>query len=113
MASAPKKGDIIYLQFNPQTGHEQAGRRPAIVLSPQAFNDKTGFAFVCPITSQKKDYPFEVDLPKNIKTQGVILTDQLKSLDWTARDIQIVENVDEATLEKCLYLIQLIISKEV
>ena len=81
----PDRGDIVWLQFNPQAGHEQAGRRPAIVVSPKAYNKKVGLALFCPITSNVKGYPFEVILPKSGKPPGVILSDQIKSLDWRVR----------------------------
>lgn len=77
----PDKGDLIWLDFNPQVGREQAGRRPALVLSPKPYNEKTSLAIVCPITSQIKGYPFEVPLPKNLPLAGVILSDHVKSLD--------------------------------
>ena len=81
----PDAGDLIWLDFNPQAGREQAGRRPAIVLSPASYNEKSGLAVVCPITSQIKGYPFEVVLPKGLGVTGVILSDHLKSLDWKQR----------------------------
>jgi mRNA interferase MazF len=81
----PNRGDIVWLQFNPQAGHEQAGHRPALVVSPISYNRKTGLALFCPITSQVKGYPFEVALPKIEGTSGVILSDQIKSLDWRVR----------------------------
>ena len=81
----PKRGDIVWLTFNPKAGHEQAGHRPALVLSPEPYNRKVGLAILCPITSQIKGYPFEVKLPDNIKVSGVILSDQVKNLDWRAR----------------------------
>jgi mRNA interferase MazF len=81
----PDRGDIVWLQFNPQAGHEQAGRRPAFVVSPRAYNRKVGLALFCPITSRVKGYPFEVPLPETGKARGAILSDQLKSLDWHAR----------------------------
>lgn len=90
----PQRGDLIWLDFDPQAGHEQAGRRPAIVLSEHEFNEVTGFAVVCPITSQVKDYPFEVKLPEALPISGVVLTDQLKSLDVRQRRIQIVSHVE-------------------
>ena len=113
MSDAPSRGDLIYLDFNPQAGHEQAGRRPALVLSPKPFNEKTGFAFVCPITSHKKGYPFEVELPEDGNMKGVILTEQLKSLDWTARSIQIKGKANEDTLANCLNLIHLILFTDI
>ena len=81
----PRRGDIVWLHFTPQAGHEQAGRRPALVLSPQTYNEKTGLALCCPITSQVKGYPFEVHLPSLNVVTGVVLADQIKSLDWRAR----------------------------
>lgn len=85
MAYCPKRGDIVWLSFKPQAGHEQAGHRPALTLSPEAYNRKLGLALFCPITSQVKGYPFEVPLPADLKATGVVLSDQLKSLDWQAR----------------------------
>lgn len=84
-AYVPDRGDIVWLQFDPQAGHEQAGRRPAFVVSPRAYNRKVGLALFCPITSRVKGYPFEVLLPAMGKAQGAVLSDQLKSLDWRAR----------------------------
>ena len=81
----PERGDIVWLAFDPQKGHEQAGRRPAFVVSPRVYNAKVGLALFCPITSRPKGYPFEVALPVDGKAQGSILVDQLKSLDWKAR----------------------------
>ena len=81
----PDRGDIVWLQFNPRAGHEQAGHRPAFVVSPRAYNQKVGLALFCPITSRQKGYPFEVALPPDGKAQGAVLSDQLKSLDWKAR----------------------------
>lgn len=81
----PKRGDIVWLQFDPQAGHEQAGQRPALVISPESYNDKVGLALMCPITSKLKGYPFEVALPDELKVNGAILADQIKNLDWRAR----------------------------
>ena len=78
----PDAGDLVWLTFDPQAGHEQAGRRPALVLSPRSYNQKSGLALVCPITNQVKGYPFEVPLPPGCGVSGAILTDHLKSLDW-------------------------------
>jgi mRNA interferase MazF len=98
----PDRGDLAYLNFNPQSGHEQAGRRPAIVLSPQAFNQATGFAVVSPITNQKKNYPFEVELPVGLLITGVVLADQVKSLDWLARNIDIVDKAPSHVVQEVL-----------
>ena len=81
----PDRGDIVWLSFDPQAGHEQAGRRPALILSPEAYNRKVGLALLCPITSQRKGYPFEVDLPGGLEVSGVVLADQVKSMDWRVR----------------------------
>jgi mRNA interferase MazF len=81
----PERGDAIWITLTPQAGHEQAGRRPAIVLSPAAYNRKVGLALLCPITSQVKGYPFEVNLPAGLKVQGAVLSDRVKCLDWKAR----------------------------
>ncbi|SPF32628.1 toxin of the ChpA-ChpR toxin-antitoxin system, endoribonuclease [Candidatus Desulfosporosinus infrequens] len=84
----PDKGDVVWLQFNPQAGREQAGKRPALVLSPKEYNQKTGLALFCPITSKVKGYPFEVRLPEGFPVEGVILSDQIKNLDWISRSAQ-------------------------
>jgi mRNA interferase MazF len=85
MAYVPESGDLVWIAFNPQAGHEQAGHRPALVLSPKAYNGKVGLALLCPITSQVKGYPFEVLMPEGLEIAGAILSDKVKSLDWKAR----------------------------
>ena len=94
----PRRGDIIWLSFTPQAGHEQAGRRPAVVLSPAAYNQKVGLALVCPITSQVKGYPFEVLIPSGMAVTGVVLSDQVKSLDWRARRAKLAGKLPKAEL---------------
>lgn len=89
----PARGDLIWLDFDPQAGREQAGRRPALVLSAFAFNELTGFAVVCPITNQAKDYAFEVPIPEGMPLSGAVLTDQFKSLDVRKRKIKVVGSV--------------------
>lgn len=84
-AYVPDSGDLVWLSFDPQAGHEQSGRRPALILSPGSYNQKSGLALACPITSRVKGYPFEVAMPKGLEFAGVILADQLRSLDWRAR----------------------------
>lgn len=91
--NVPSRGDFIWLDFDPQAGREQAGRRPAIVLSEYDFNEITGFAVVCPITNQSKDYAFEVIIPDGHAFSGVVLTDQFKSLDVRRRKIKIVDHI--------------------
>ena len=83
----PQRGDIVWLNFNPQKGHEQRGKRPAVILSPKIYNEKTSLCLCLPITSKKKGYPFEVALPSSLPIEGVVLTDQIKSLDFSVRDI--------------------------
>lgn len=86
MVFIPARGDVISIDFDPQSGHEQAGRRPALVLSTSAYNDSTGLAVMCPITKRAKGYNFEVPVPPGYDVYGVILADQVKCLDWTTRD---------------------------
>ncbi len=81
----PDAGHVVWLEFNPRRGHEQAGRRPALVLSPAGYNDKTSLCIVCPITNEVKGYPFEVPVGANADVTGVVLSDHVKSLDWRAR----------------------------
>lgn len=95
---APRRGDVVWLTFDPQAGHEQAGRRPAFVVSPEAYNRKTGLFLVCPVTSRVKGYPFEVPLPAGLAVSGVVLSDQIKSLDWKARRTEFAAATEEATL---------------
>ena len=85
---APDRGDVVWITFTPQAGHEQAGRRPAVILSPAAYNAKVGLALLCPITSQVKGYPFEVAMPAGLPVSGVVLSDQVKSLDWRVRQAE-------------------------
>jgi mRNA interferase MazF len=86
----PQCGDVVWITLNPQAGHEQAGRRPAVVLSPQSYNGKTGLALLCPITNQIKGYPFEVLIPAGLPIAGAVLSDQVKSLDWRARNAELI-----------------------
>jgi mRNA interferase MazF len=84
-AYIPERGDAVWITLDPQAGHEQAGRRLALVLSPSAYNGRVGLALLCPITNQAKGYPFEVPLPEGLALAGVVGVDQVKSLDWQAR----------------------------
>lgn len=99
-AYVPERGDIVWLQFDPQAGHEQAGHRPVFVVSPRAYNRKVGLALFFPITSRAKGYPFEVPLPKGGKARGAILSDQLKSLDWKARKATQFDCAPEVVVEE-------------
>lgn len=96
----PRRGDIIRLDFDPQKGHEQAGRRPALVLSPTEYNRVIGLAVVCPITNQQKGFPWEVEISENPFVSGVVLADQVKSLDWKGRRAEFVCTPDEGLLEE-------------
>ena len=86
----PQCGDAVRISLNPQAGHEQAGRRPAVVLSPRSYNGKTGLAILCPVTSHIKGYPFEVVLPDGLPVSGAVLSDQVKSLDWRVRNTELI-----------------------
>jgi mRNA interferase MazF len=86
-AYVPNAGDLVWLTFDPQAGHEQRGRRPALILSPRSYNSKARLAIACPITSHVKGYPFEVSLPPGGTISGVILADHVKNLDWRARHV--------------------------
>jgi len=93
----PEQGDFVWINMNPQLGHEQAGRRPAIILSPVAYNEKVDLAILCPITNQIKGYPFEVIIPTGLGVSGVILSDQVKSFDWKARNTEFIVKAPETT----------------
>jgi mRNA interferase MazF len=98
----PARGDLVWLQFTPQAGHEQAGHRPAVALSPLSYNQKTGLALFCPVTSQIKGYPFEVKLPDGLSIRGVVLCDQVKSLDWSVRRARLAARLPAATMDDIL-----------
>lgn len=98
----PARGDAIWINLHPQAGHEQAGRRPAVVLSPAAYNGRVGLALLCPITNQSKGYPFEVTLPSGLGVTGVVLADQVKSLDWRARRAELLCLLPEETVAQVL-----------
>jgi len=86
MVYIPERGDVVWISFDPQAGCEQAGHRPALVLSPASYNNRVGLMLLCPITNKVKEYPFEVNIPTGLKVTGVILADQIKSLDWLVRN---------------------------
>ncbi len=105
----PGRGDIVWLQFNPRAGHEQGGRRPALVVSPDVYNRKVGMALLCPVTSKQKGYPFEVVLPLELKVSGVILADQIKNLDWRVRQAEFVCKVTPEVVEETLDKIRVLL----
>jgi mRNA interferase MazF len=108
----PKQRDIILINCNPQSGKEQAGLRPALVISGYAYNKTAGLAILCPITSKIKGYPFEVNLRNEMKTQGVILSDHVKSLDYSTRNAQFIESIDKETMEEVLEKLNLLLTLE-
>lgn len=101
-AYVPERGDVVWITLSPQAGHEQAGRRPAVVLSPAAYNGKVGLAVLCPVTTQVKGYPFEVLIPDGLAVSGAILADQVKSLDWRAREAQFACSLPVETISDVL-----------
>jgi mRNA interferase MazF len=101
-AYCPKRGDVVWISFSPQSGHEQAGHRPALVLSPEPYNRKVGLALLCPVTNQIKGYPFEVMVPAGLKVSGVILSDQVKSMDWSARGTSFLCSLPDTTVREVL-----------
>lgn len=98
----PERGDAVWVSLSPQAGHEQAGRRPAVVLSPKAYNSKAGLAILCPITSQVKGYPFEVAVPAGLPVKGVVLSDQVKNLDWRVRKAEFICELPDHVIEEIL-----------
>jgi mRNA interferase MazF len=104
----PDRGDIVWLQFNPQTGHEQSGKRPALTISPKQYNAKVGLAVFCPVTSNIKGYPFEVEIHAH-GINGVVLADQVKSLDWKVREAKFIAKAGPEIINKTLELITLLI----
>ena len=94
----PHRGDVVWIDMQPQAGHEQSGRRPAIVLSPKSYNGKVGLALFCPVTNQIKGYPFETIIPSGLKVTGAVLSDQVKSLDWKIRDATFYDKVPESVV---------------
>ena len=108
----PDRGDIIWLQFNPPAGHEQAGHRPTLVVSPRSYNQKVGLALFCPITSHIKGYPFEVVLPCEGKASGAILSDQIKSLDWRVRRAKRISRAPKDVVKEVLAKIRSLIEND-
>jgi mRNA interferase MazF len=98
----PERGDLVWLDFDPQAGHEQAGRRPALVLSPAAYHNRTRLAVVCPITTRVKGFPFEVPLPAGLPVSGVILADHVKSVDRAARQLEVAGQAPESVVQEVL-----------
>jgi mRNA interferase MazF len=106
----PQRGDVVWITMNTQAGHEQAGRRPAVILSPHAYNAKVGLALLCPITSQIKDYPFEVRIPSELPIAGVILSDQIQSMDWRVLKAEFVCSLPPQTVTEVLGKLQTLLT---
>lgn len=104
-AYVPKQGDIIAITFDPQSGHEQKGRRPALVISKDLFNKSTGLAIVCPVTNTKRGFPFHVPIPKDSKLTGFIMVEQVKSVDFKARRAKRIERIDDDILSEVLSIL--------
>lgn len=98
----PERADLVWLDFDPQAGREQAGRHPALVLSPLGYNTRTGLALMCPVTSRRKGYPFEVALPPDLPIEGCVLSDHLKSVDWKQRKAAFIGRVGPEVLTAVL-----------
>lgn len=98
----PDRGDVVWLDVDPHAGHEQAKRRPAVVLSPSAYNGRTSLALCCPVTPRVKEYPFEVALPAGFEVEGVVLADQVRSLDWHARHAMYIDSLPRAIVAQVL-----------
>ena len=107
----PQCGDAVWITLNPQAGHEQAGRRPAVVLSPRNYNSKVGLAILSPITNQTKGYPFEVLLPAGLPVAGAILSDQVKSLDWRVRNAELICTLPDEVISEVLQKLSTLLSK--
>ncbi len=110
VAYVPDRGDAVWLTFEPHAGHEQAGRRPAVVISPRRYNRLSGLALLCPVTSQIKGYPFEVLLPPGLSIEGAVLSDQIRSLDWRARRASRICVLPSVTIEEVIGKLQVLIS---
>jgi len=106
----PQQGDYVFITLDPPLGHEQKGRRPALVISPTIYNKRTGLFLVCPITTQIKGYPFEVNIPEHNKTHGVILVDAIKSLDWQVRNTTYIDSADLTTMQNVTSKLQSLIN---
>jgi len=104
----PEQGDIVALNFDPQSGHEQKGRRPAIVVSNKVFNQHLGLAFACPITNTKRDFPFHIQVESENIT-GYIMVEQMKSIDYSSRSIKFIEKANEETMSQILGIIDSIL----
>lgn len=106
----PRRGDIVWITLSPQAGQEQAGRRPAVVLSPTRYNARVSLALLCPVTTQVKGYPFEVVIPSGLPVSGVVMSDQMKSLDWRARQVEYICTLPADTVAEILQKLNALLS---
>jgi mRNA interferase MazF len=104
-APVPRKGDFVALTFDPQSGHEQRGRRPALVVSNDLFNKHTGLCIACPVTNARRDYPFHVAIPEGESVTGVVMVEQVKSIDFRARNVRRIGHAPESVLHEVLSLL--------
>ena len=104
-AYVPRKGDFVALTFDPQSGHEQRGRRPALVVSNDLFNKHTGLCIACPVTNARRDYPFHVSIPADCEVTGVVMVEQVKSIDFRARNVKLIGRAPESVLQEALALL--------
>lgn len=102
----PEQGHVVWLDFHPQSGREQSGRRPGLVISPRNYNQVVGLCLVCPITRQKKGYPFEVEIPAGLKTHGVILSDHVRNLDWRSRNADFICTLPNEVVSDVIAMIE-------
>ncbi|QYM78678.1 type II toxin-antitoxin system PemK/MazF family toxin [Horticoccus luteus] len=112
MSYVSRRGDVVWLSFDPQADHDHAGRRPVFVLSPESNNRKTGLFLACPVTSKIKGYPFEVSLPADLAVGGAVPADQIKSLDWKARQAEFAAESSAAVVEDVFALVLPLIGEE-
>jgi mRNA interferase MazF len=110
MPYIPSRGDVVWLDFDPQAGHEQAGRRPALILSPQLYNRNSGLAVCCPITNQAKGYPYEVKIPEKLPVTGVILADQIRNLDWQTRKADFITRLPQTVVDDVVSKVQTLLT---
>jgi mRNA interferase MazF len=101
----PRKGDFVALTFDPQSGHEQRGRRPALVVSNDLFNKSTGFCIACPVTNTRRDYPFHVSIPAGLDVTGVVMVEQVKSIDFRSRSVKRIGTAPEPVLLEVLSIL--------
>lgn len=106
----PEQGDLVWIKFHPQAGHEQSGLRPALILSPAGYNGKVGLALICPITSKIKGYPFEVILPEKLEISGAVLSDQVKNMDWRARKAKFIAKVPVEIVNDVMIKIKILLT---